>query len=115
MNWVKGGISKQLAVELGEWVKKFREGGKDRLDGVEAIRKVQDRVAALFLTSHHEAEPPTTASLVGPKRFHLCPYFFLFRFLFSLKRQRVKSKLHSEISWVSHIVSNHCPKDEEWA
>ena len=82
MNWVKGGISKQLAVDLGEWVKKFREGGKHRLDGVEAIWKVQD-----ILTNHHEAEPPTTASLVGPKRFYLCPYFFLFRFLFSLKRQ----------------------------
>ena len=50
MNWVKGGISKQLAIELGEWVKKFREGGKDRLDGVEARRKVQDKAAVLSLT-----------------------------------------------------------------
>ena len=50
MNWVKGGISKQLAVDLGEWVKKFREGGKDRLDGVKARRKVQNRAAALSLT-----------------------------------------------------------------
>ena len=50
MNWVKGGTSKQLAIELGEWVKKFRVGGKDRLDDVEARRKVQDKAAVLSLT-----------------------------------------------------------------
>ena len=49
MNWVKGGISKQLAVELGELVKIFREGGKDRLDDAEARRKVQDKAAVLSL------------------------------------------------------------------
>ena len=85
MNWVKGGISKQLAVELGEWVKKFREGGKDRLDGVEARRKVQDRAAALSLTLTTKLSRLRLLVLWVPN-VHLCPYFFLFRFLFSLKR-----------------------------
>ena len=38
MNWVKGGISKQLAIELGEWVKNSGKEGRTgwmmwKLDG----------------------------------------------------------------------------------
>ena len=85
MNQIKGGISKQLAVELGEWVKKFREGRKDRLDGVEARRKVQDRAAALSLTLTTKLSRLRLLVLWVPN-VHLCPYFFLFWFLFPLKR-----------------------------
>ena len=64
--------------------------------------------------SHHEAEPPATASLVGPKRLSLSLLFPFLGFFFPSK-DRVKSKLHLEISWVNHTVSDHRLKDEEWA